>query len=261
MPDYADLAKQLMTAETLAVPISPISETHPELGPDDAYRIQQSLVEQSVARGRRIAGYKIGLTASSVQRQMGVNEPDFGHLFADGFYSSGEPLQSDSFISPRVEPEIAFVLKERLSGSDVTTADVFGAVDYAVAALEIVDSRIADWQITLADTIADNGSAACVILGSVPVDIRSHNLNVTGAVIRKNGMVVETGAGAAVMGSPVAAVAWLARKLSSLGTALEAGSVVLSGAFTNMIAASDGDVITADFSGFGSVAAVFTETP
>ncbi|WP_129658735.1 2-keto-4-pentenoate hydratase [Rothia uropygialis] len=257
-PNHQELAQSLLRAEQSGDPIAPLTRSFPGLSQHDAYAIQQHQIDHWVAQGRRIAGYKVGLTSTGVQQQLGVDQPDFGRLFGDRFHLSGAELDSHKFISPRIEPEIAFVLNKPLSGNCNTVAEVIGAVDYAIAALEIVDSRIEDWNITISDTIADNASSAAVVLGSIPVDIRNRDFGLVGSVVRKNGAIVETGAGAAVLGNPLASVTWLANTLGSLGTTLEAGSVVMSGAFTNMISVAECDVISADFAGLGSVTAAFS---
>jgi len=247
-------AELLLAARRDRKPIPPLAD---ELSLDDAYAVQLLQLSNWRAAGRRVAGYKVGLTAAAVRRQLGVDQPDFGHLFADDFILSGESIAADRFIQPRVEPEIAFVLGRSLSGPGLTVADALRAVDVAVASLEVVDSRIADWKISLTDTVADNASAGGVILGSVPLALDGRDLRLTGCVLRRNGRIVASGAGAAVLGSPLSALVWLANTLGRLGTGLEAGSVVLPGALTAMVPALPGDVITADFAALGSVTARF----
>ncbi|OJX67064.1 MAG: 2-keto-4-pentenoate hydratase [Micrococcales bacterium 73-13] len=250
------IAAQLLAARRDGAPIPPISERI-ALGQDEAYRVQLAQVDAWRREGRRVIGYKVGLTSRAIQRQLGVDQPDFGHLFDDDVVLSGEPIPAGRFIQPRVEPEIAFVLGRGLEGPGVTVADAIRAIDVAVASLEIIDSRIADWRITLPDTIADNASAGAVVLGTAPVALAGRDLRLTGGILRRNGRIVHTGAGAAVLGSPVSALVWLVNTLGRAGTAVEAGSVVLPGAITAAVPAEPGDVISADFAGLGSVTARF----
>ena len=252
-----DAAERLLAARRDRRPIPPLSTPENPLSVEEAYGIQLAQLNAWTAEGRRIAGYKVGLTSAAIQRQLNVDQPDFGHLFADDFVLSGEPIPASRFIQPRVEPEISFVLGESLSGPGVTVADAIGAIDYAVASLEIIDSRIEDWRITLPDTIADNASAGGVVLGSTPVALDGRDLRLVGAILRRNGRIVHTGAGAAALGSPISALVWLANTLGRLGTGLEAGSVVMPGAVTAAVDAAPGDTITAEFAGLGIVTAKF----
>ncbi|MBK8446039.1 MAG: fumarylacetoacetate hydrolase family protein [Micropruina sp.] len=238
-------------------PVAPLSATYPELDIEAAYAIQLAQVDHWRSQGRTVAGTKVGLTSLAVQKQLGVDQPDFGHLMADTFYASEQPIAADAFLQPRIEPEIAFVLKHDLAGPGVTTAQAIRAVDFVLASMEIVDSRIADWKITITDTIADNASCGGVVLGSKPQRLDAADLRLLGAVLYRNGQLVHTGAGAAVMGSPIAALVWLANTLGRLGTTLQAGSVVLPGAITPMIPVVPGDVVTANFAGLGTVTARF----
>lgn len=238
-------------------PIAPLSESHSDFDIEDAYAVQLAQVEHWRSSGRRIAGHKVGLTSVAVQRQLGVNQPDFGHLLEDTFYLSEEEIPVHTFLQPRIEPEIAFVLKHDLAGPGVTPAQAVQAIDYAFASMEIVDSRIADWNIKITDTIADNASCGGVVLGSHPMKVDAADLRLLGAVLYRNGQIMHTGAGAAVMGSPISALVWLANTLGRLGTTLTAGSVILPGAITPMIPVAPGDVVTATFAGLGSVTARF----
>lgn len=250
-------AGSLLRAYETAQAIEPLSSTYPDLDLDDAYAIQLDQVASWEAAGRRIAGHKVGLTSLAVQTQLGVNQPDFGHLFEDMFVLSGEPIPAGTFLQPRVEPEIAFVLKEDLSGPGVTIAAAIRAVDFVLGSLEIVDSRIADWKITLVDTVADNASSGGVVLGTKPMRLEDADLRLLGAVMYRNGRIEHTGAGAAVLGSPISSLVWLANTLGRLGTTLKAGQVVLPGAITSLIPARPGDTLTAVFAGLGAVTARF----
>ncbi|GMA49708.1 2-keto-4-pentenoate hydratase [Alicyclobacillus contaminans] len=248
----AEIAERLYRAEQERTVIAPITEDLPEMSMETAYGIQMLNVEKKVGGGDRIVGHKIGLTSKPMQRQLGVGEPDFGHLFSSMRYTSGHPVDHP-LIQPKVEPELAFLLKEDLPGPGVDVQDVLRATSHVVPAIEVIDSRIADWKIRLADTIADNASSGCFVLGEVGTDVHAANLTTTGAVLMVNGEVVQTGAAAAVMGHPAAAVAWLANKLSSLGTTLKAGHVVLSGAVTAAVPVRPGDHILLNFGKLGRV--------
>jgi 2-keto-4-pentenoate hydratase len=250
-------AEKLLTAYETGEAIAPLTSSFASMDLEDAYAVQLAQVETWKSQGRKVVGHKVGLTSVQVQKQLGVNQPDFGHLFDDMFHLSGEEIPAGTYLQPRVEPEIAFVLKKPLIGPGLTIADAIGAIDYVVASLEIVASRIADWKITLADTVADNASSGGVVLGTRPIKIEAADLRTLGAVLYKNGKIVHSGAGAAVLGSPISSLVWLANTLGRLGTPLEAGSVVLPGAITPMVAAEPGDVITADFNLLGSVTASF----
>jgi 2-keto-4-pentenoate hydratase len=250
------LADSLLEAYATRQPVRPLTESHPGLGLEDAYRVQLHQVERWKQQGRVVAGYKVGLTSLAMQRQLGVDQPDFGHLFSD-MILDGAGIDASGFISPRIEPEISFVLGHDLRGPGLSVADVIGAVDYAIASLEIIDSRVADWKIKLSDTIADNASSGALVLGTHPVRLDVADLGLAGCVLVKNGEVVATGAGAAVLGHPINGVRALANMLGSLGQTLEAGSVVMAGSITAAVPVAPGDTITATFAHLGSVSARF----
>jgi 2-keto-4-pentenoate hydratase len=251
-----ELADGLLEAYATRQSLRPLTEEHPDIQLEDAYRIQLHQVDRWKKEGRVVAGYKVGLTSLAMQRQLGVDQPDFGHLFSD-MILDGSNVDAAQFLSPRIEPEISFVLKHELRGPGLSVADVLGAVDYAIASLEIIDSRIADWKITLSDTIADNASSGALVLGTRPVRLDAADLALAGCVLTKNGEVVATGAGAAVLGHPINGVLWLANKLGSLGQTLEAGSVVMAGSITAAVPVAPGDTFTATFAHLGSVSARF----
>lgn len=189
---------------------------------------------------------------------MGVDQPDFGHLTAGMFHLEHAPIPATSFIQPRIEPEIAFVLGRRLEGPGVTVADAVRAVDFVLPSLEIVDSRIQDWKISIVDTIADNASSSGVILGSRPSRLSDVDLRLAGCVLYSNGQVAATGAGGAVLGSPLNALVWLANTVGPLGVALEPGHVVLPGSMTRAIPMAAGDTVTTTIAGIGSVTAILS---
>lgn len=253
------LVTALSGAYTTGAPIEPLSATTPGLTVDDAYAIQLAQVAAWQAEGRRIRGHKVGLTALAMQRQLGVDQPDYGHLFDDMFFLDSAPIPAGRFIAPRVEPEFAFVLSRPLAGPGITIADAIRAVDCVLGSIEIIDSRIADWKIGLVDTIADNASSGGVVLGSRPMRLDELNLVTAGCTLTKNGVVVGTGAGGAVLGSPLNALVWLANRLGDLGTQLDEGAVVLPGSICAAVPVAAGDSVTADFGPLGTVTARFTE--
>ncbi|MDR0602261.1 MAG: fumarylacetoacetate hydrolase family protein, partial [Treponema sp.] len=229
----------------------------PSLTIDDAYGIQLANVKRVLEMGHVISGKKIGLTSSGIQKQFGVNEPDYGHLYAAMDCKDGL-VNTDALMQPKIEGEIAFVLKKDLAGGKVTREDVIRAADYVVAAFEIVDSRIAGWKIKLVDTVSDNASSGRYILGSRKLGPDEVDLPNVSMKLWKNGSEpAGEGTGAAVLGDPCVSVAWLANRLWGYGVTLKAGEVILSGAFSSAPAAKKGDSFTAEFSSFGKVEARF----
>jgi 2-keto-4-pentenoate hydratase len=258
--DVVSAAKSLLAAYDARVAIAPLIETYPGLTVRDAYAIQLQQVRTWTDEGRRVRGHKVGLTSAVMQRQFGVDQPDYGHLTDDMFYLESLPIPVDRFISPKVEPETAFVLKKSLAGPGVNVADAISAVDYVLPALEIIDSRIRDWKISLPDTIADNASSGGVVLGSTPTPLAALDLRLVGCVVEQAGQIVGTGAGGAALGSPLNALVWLANTVGPLGVVLEPGSVVLPGSITAAVSVVAGDSVTATFAGLGSVTARFCAT-
>ncbi|WP_246245134.1 2-keto-4-pentenoate hydratase [Amycolatopsis pithecellobii] len=253
----AELAARLRIAEADRTPVEPLTSDVPELTVADAYRIQQLNVRARVNDGDPIRGRKIGLTSEAMQRQLGVDEPDFGALFASMIVEEGDEVQTAELIHPRAEAEIGFVMAEELKGPGVTAIDALRAVAGALPTIEVIDSRVTDWKIAIQDTIADNASAARVICGARLTPLADVDLRLTGMVLRHNGTVVATGAGAAVLGNPIRCVAWLANKLGEFGVGLRAGDLVLAGALTAAVAVAAGDTLTADFADLGSVTTRF----
>ena len=252
-----EAAGLLFEAYDTGKPVPPLTTTYDDLTLEDAYAIQLLQIDRFVAAGRTVQGHKVGLTSAAMQRLLGVDQPDYGHLLDDFFYLEHEPIPVDRFIQPRIEPETAFVLKRQLRGPGVTAHEALAAIDFVLPALEIVDSRIEDWKITLHDTIADNASSGAVVLGSTPTSVHHVDLRLTGAVMTRNGVVVGTGAGGAVLGSPLRTLVWLANTVGARGVTLEAGQVVLPGAVCAMVPVAPGDTVTATFAGLGSVTARF----
>ncbi|WP_062305645.1 2-keto-4-pentenoate hydratase [Alicyclobacillus sendaiensis] len=252
------LAEALWRAEREQAPIQPLTDQHPDLSVQEAYRIQLVNVKRRVAAGDRVVGHKIGLTSKPMQMQLGVDQPDFGHLFQSMWFESGTAVHFP-LIQPKVEPEIAFILAEDLVGPGVDLHRVLAATRAVVPAIEVIDSRIADWRIRLVDTVADNASAGCFVLGHLPTDPSGVDLETVGGVLKLNGDVVQTGAGAAVMGHPAKAVAWLANTLTELGTPLRAGHVVLSGAVSAAVPIQPGDRVQLSFGPLGGVEFVWAK--
>lgn len=252
-----EAAERLLAAYETREPIDPLTATYDGMGLDDAYAIQLHQLDRFAEHGRTVKGHKVGLTSMAMQRLLGVSEPDYGHLLDDFFYLEHLAIPTDRFIQARVEPEVAFVLKRDLRGPGVTAHEALAAIDFVLPALEIVDSRIRDWKIGLLDTIADNASSGAVVLGSTPTAVSDVDLRRGGAVLHRNGQVVGTGAGGAVLGSPLNSLVWLANTVGARGVTLEAGQVVLPGAVCAMVPVVAGDTFTATFAGLGSVTARF----
>jgi len=259
MFDVQKVAQLLAGAEKDGRQIAPLTETYPHMTVQDAYAVQLENVKVRAAAGEKLVGMKVGLTSKAVQKMLGVDEPDYGHLFADMLITEGQPCPMRGLIQPKVEGELAFRLRRSLRGPGLTMADVYAATEYVIPSIEIVDSRIKDWKITLRDTVADNGSAARFVLGGRMRPVDAVDMRLTGMTLEKNGNLLTSGTTAEVWGNPAASVAWLANKLSSFGIELPEGSIVLAGAVTAMATVAPGDCITVSFHGMGSVTAVFTE--
>ena len=251
--DIDGFARALAQAEATRVAIAPLTETEPSLGVPEAYAIQAANIERRVGAGARILGRKVGLTSAAMQQALGVSEPDYGALLDDMFLEEGDPLQLGTLVAARVEGEIAFVLEHDLAGPGATAAAAARACAGALPALEIIDSRITDWKITLADTVADNASSARVLLGATITPLDRFDPRLVGLVIERNGELAATGAGAAVLGNPLRCVAWLANALAGHGDSLKAGDVVLAGALHAALPLGPGDVVRAELAHLGAV--------
>ncbi len=243
----------LYEARATRVPIEPFTDQFPDLAMTDGYAIQQHLVRRMLDDGEEIYGYKLGLTSKAMQQLLKVDQPDFGPVFASAVYQDGAELPVDRFIAPRMEGEIGIILDKELSGPDCTPTDVLNATRGLVAALEIVDSRIEGWRINLADTVADLASNGAIAFSDRVVPIDGFEPRLLGMVFSKNGEVVATAAGAAALGDPLAAVAWLANTLSPMGVTLPAGAVIMTGALHAMVPVEPGDVFVADFDRLGPI--------
>ncbi len=246
---YADRLHEAARART---PIAPFRQQLGEREIATAYAIQQVNVARALAAGDRITGRKIGLTSLAVQRQLGVSEPDYGTLLGGMELVTGDEVPA-RLIQPKAEAEVAFVVGRDLRAELISFADLLAAIDCALPAIEVVDSRVARWDIGIVDTVADNASAAMYVLGAEPVSLRSLELRLCGMVLEKNGEALSFGAGAACLGHPLRATLWLARKMARSGTPLVAGNVVLSGALGPMLVAEPGDFFEARISGLGTV--------
>lgn len=258
MSTTENLAKQLLQAEQDRVGTVALTEQDSFFTIQDAYAVQLEIIRQKVAQGQTVVGKKIGLTSIAMQNLLGVDEPDYGHLLDGMVVENGSELSFERVMQPKVEAEVAFVLKKDLKGPNVTALDVIQATDYVLPSLEIVDSRVKDWKIKLQDTIADNASSSHYVLGGKPVRVDQVDLAQVGMVFSKNGEIVNTGVGAAALGNPVNCVAWLANKLSEFDISLKAEEVILSGALSAAVDAKPGDVFTAKIAHLGEVSVRFS---
>lgn len=241
----SEMARLLDEAWETCTPVEPLSQTHGLSSIEDAYEVQRLFHERRTARGERLLGRKIGLTARAVQRQLGVDQPDFGNLWASRYFpreGSIVEVPREIFLQPRVEGELAFLIGRRLAGPGVTLQEVLAATEAVAPAFEIVDSRIRDWKITITDTIADNASYGGFTLGAWRRSWLSRDLRTLGMLLVKNGQPTAQGAGAAALDHPAAAVAWLANTFGRFGVALEPGDIVLSGSWIPVQPVEKGDV-------------------
>lgn len=252
-----ELGDQLYGAQMSRTPVDPLTTRYTDISIEDAYRIQQVMVERRLMAGEKIVGKKIGVTSKAVMNMLGVHQPDFGHMLDGMIFGDGDTIQINTLIQPKAEGEIAFVLKKDLIGPGISASDVLAATEGVMACFEIVDSRIRDWKIKIQDTVADNASCGVFVLGDRMVDAREVDLRNCGMVLEKSGEIVVTGAGAATMGSPVNAVVWLANTLGRLGIPLKAGEIILSGALGAMVPVQAGDNLRVTIGGIGTCAVRF----
>lgn len=264
MSQYVDaIAQRLLNAQTTRTPCAPPSQDFAEFDVATAYAVQAKIFQmrqEGQNKGDRpvqTVGHKIGLTSPAIQQWLGVNEPDFGVLVDDMVVADGAKAPTERLLQPRVEAEVAFVLREDLEGPGITAAAVIQATDYVLPALEIIDSRIADWEITFEDTIADNASSGLFVLGNQPRKLEAVDLRLAGMKLSKNGAIVATGVGAACLGHPVNAVVWLANRIGRFGQSLSRGDVILSGALGPVTDVSAGDFVSTHIAGLGSVSVRF----
>ena len=237
--------------------VAPLTDREADITIEEAYQIQQRMIQRRLDAGETIIGKKIGVTSKVVMDMLKVSQPDFGMMTSGMVFNEGESIDTSTMIAPRAEAEVAFVLKSDLMGPGVTAADVLRATDFVVPCFEIVDSRIQDWKIKIQDTVADNASCGVLVLGGrrkSPADI---DLALAGMVLEKNGEIISTSTGAAVQGSPVNAVAWLANTLGNLGIGLKAGEVILSGSQSPLVPVKAGDSLVCTVGGLGGTSVRF----
>jgi 2-keto-4-pentenoate hydratase len=258
----ATAAELLWAAERDLAPVDPLTETFPGIDVVDAYEIQLINIRRKLAAGARVRGHKVGLSSPVMQQMMGVDEPDYGHLLDSMVLSGQAPIPAGAYCYPRIEVEIGYILGSALPGADCTEEDVLAATEYIVPSLELIDSRITNWQIKLPDTIADNASSAGVILGDVrrtPAELAERGVDLANidAVLYSGDQEVARGNTSAVLGNPTWCVAWLARTVASFGVKLEAGHLIIPGSCTRAIDAKPGTAFRAEFAGLGTVTAEF----
>jgi 2-keto-4-pentenoate hydratase len=251
--DASAKARALYEARRTRVPIPPFTDEDPSLGMADGYAIQRELVPLLLADGDRIIGYKVGLTSKAMQTMIGVDSPDYGPVLASTVYRDGDDVPLNRFIQPKIEAEFVFVMGDRLAGPGVTDDDARKAIGGALAAMEIVDSRIENWRIKLADTVADLASNGAMVASERVVPIDELDPRLVGMVLTRDGELVATGAGAAALGDPVTVVAWLANVLAEDGIALEPGHLVMTGALHAAVPMQPGEVYRAEFDRLGSL--------
>jgi 2-keto-4-pentenoate hydratase len=256
-------AELLWAAERDLTPIDPLTELYPGIDVVDAYEVQLINIRRKIAAGARVRGHKVGLSSPVMQQMMGVDEPDYGHLLDAMILTQDAPIPAAAYCYPRIEVEIGYVLGAPLPGAGCTEADVLAATEYIVPSFELIDSRIRDWRIKLADTIADNASSAGVILGAArrtPAELAADGIDLADieAVLYADDAEVARGNTSAVLGNPTACVAWLARKVADFGVKLEAGHLILPGSCTRAIDALPGTAFRAEFAGLGTVTASFS---
>lgn len=260
MPLTADLieqiSNQLLEAETTCRPINLISEQFEDLSYDDVYSVQLRGIHKKVHAGAIVVGKKIGLTSKGMQAQFNIDEPDYGIIIDKMVFREGKPLSTNKLILPRIEAEIAFLLRDNLKGPGITLPKVFKAIDGVIPAFEVIDSRFKG-KITVKDSIADNASNAAVILGGKITPISDIDLRLTGMILEKNGEIIATATGAEVMGNPAQAVAWLANKLSDYDISLQSGEFIMSGSLTSAAHVESGSSFRATFDRLGSVSVSF----
>jgi 2-keto-4-pentenoate hydratase len=257
--EIKELAACLIEAEKSQKPINPLTEMKTDLTLEEAYEVQLQVVKEKLSEGIRIVGKKIGLTSRDMQIMYGIDTPDCGHLFENMIVKNNHEVSFEDVIQPKIEAEIAFILKEDLHGPNVTVEQVLQATDYILPSIEIIDSRIQDWKVKLQDTVADNASSGLYVLGDKPISVEEVSLPDIKMKVYQNGELMKEGVGKNAMEHPAACVAWLANKLAEFDVVLRAGEVILSGALATTIDAVPGDEFKAVFEHLGEVSVTFTK--
>lgn len=258
-----DAAEQLYQAEKRRSPVEPTTLTYPDMSVDDGYAIQKRWIDKKIAEGRRVVGYKIGYTSRAMQKALNIDEPDYGVLLDEMVFAEGSDIEAGQFCDPRVEVELAFILKDRLEGEHISIFDVLKGADYVVPALEIIAARShrkhpkTGYTRKVYDTIADNAGNAGLIMGGRPIKPHDTDLRWCGALLYVNGAIEETGLAAAVLNHPANGICWVARRFAPHGVALEPGQIILSGAFTAPVAVKAGDTVHADYGPLGGLSCHF----
>ena len=256
-------ANDLYDAELKRQQIEPITLTHPEMSMDDAYAVQSAWVQRKIQDGRKVVGYKIGLTSKAMQRVMKIDTPDYGVLLDDMIFPDGGEINVADFLDPQIEVELAFVLKERLFGDNVTLEQVMAATDYIIPAFELIAARSfrvhpqTGYTRTVKDTISDNAANAGIIMGGIKINPEEMDLRWAGAIVKRNGEVEQTGLAAAVLDHPANGICWIAKRFAPHGVALEPGQILLSGSFTAPIKVKAGDLVTAEYGPLGDISVKF----
>lgn len=256
-------AEQLYRAEKRRSPVEPASLAYPDMNIDDGYAIQKRWVDKKIAEGRRVVGYKIGYTSRAMQKALNIDEPDYGVLLDEMVFAEGSDIEAGQFCDPRVEVELAFILKDRLEGAHISIFDVLNSTDYVVPALEIIAARSyrqhpqTGYTRKVYDTIADNAGNAGIIMGARPIKPRDTDLRWCGALLYVNGVIEETGLAAGVLNHPANGICWVAKRFAPHGVALEPGQIILSGSFTAPVAVKAGDTVHADYGPLGGIACHF----
>ncbi|MBR3193378.1 2-oxo-hept-4-ene-1,7-dioate hydratase [Bosea sp. (in: a-proteobacteria)] len=254
--DRRKAAEAILKAERERVPCPQLSKTFPEMEIADAYRVQDLWAQARIANGARLAGHKIGLTSRAMQMASKITEPDYGRILDDALYNDGARIKADSFIKPRLEVELAFIMGEDLSGPACRVHDVMRATEFVVPALEIIDYRT-EVPRAIVDTIADNAAFGAIVLGGRTIRPFDVDVRWIGATLSQNGIIEESGVSAAIMGHPAAGIAWLVNKLHDVGAGLKKGQIVLGGSFTRPVDIRKGDVIHADYGPLGAIGVSF----
>ncbi|WP_425862767.1 2-oxo-hept-4-ene-1,7-dioate hydratase [Arthrobacter sp. TWP1-1] len=253
----ARIADELVAAARIRVPVPLLTKRYPEMTVEDSYKVQKLWRERGEAAGRVLGGHKIGLTSKAMQQATGITEPDYGIIFKDVILENGATVECKQYSHPRVEVELAFLLKEDVSGPDATLIDVLRATEYVTPALEILDSRIEMEGRTIVDTISDNAALGAMVVGGTPVKPDAVDLRWVAAILYRNQTVEETGVAAGVLNHPASGVAWLANKIAAHGDVLKAGELILAGSFTRPLWVSAGDTIFADYGKLGTITCQF----